>query len=182
MVLCRRILRALSCSQYLGCPSTVNSICGCNRSCDPKSTTVRFPVASCTSYTQLQKNSTFDPPTIIARFLCWLVLRKIWGWQQKCANVGRLLQVATKVCTYVLTPCSRVLPEKLTGLGLVKKFTAFYGTRMFITAFTSARHLSLSWSTNQIHNINSLHIFTVFLLHVSVLYKSSSGRTYVHFA
>jgi len=27
---------------------------------------------------------------------------------------------------------------------LVKKFPAFYGTRRFITAFTSARHLSLS--------------------------------------
>jgi hypothetical protein len=46
--------------------------------------------------------------------------------------------------TYLLTPCSRVLLEKLTGLQLVKKFPAFYGTRRFITALTSARHLSLS--------------------------------------
>ena len=45
---------------------------------------------------------------------------------------------------YLLTPWSRVLLEKLTGLQLVKKFPAFYGTRRFITAFTSARHLSLS--------------------------------------
>jgi hypothetical protein len=29
----------------------------------------------------------------------------------------------------------------------VKKFPAFYGTRRFIIAFTSARHLSLSWAT-----------------------------------
>jgi len=36
---------------------------------------------------------------------------------------------------------SRVL-EKLTGFQLVKKFPAFYGTRRFITAFTSACHLS----------------------------------------
>jgi hypothetical protein len=43
----------------------------------------------------------------------------------------------------LLTPWSRVL-EKLTGLQLVKKFPSFYGTRRFITAFTSARHLSLS--------------------------------------
>ena len=35
---------------------------------------------------------------------------------------------------------------------LVKKFPAFYGTRRFITAFTSARHLSLSWA-NSIHSI-----------------------------
>jgi hypothetical protein len=43
-----------------------------------------------------------------------------------------------------LTPWSRVLLEKLTGRQLVKKFPAFYGTRRFITAFTRARHLSLS--------------------------------------
>jgi hypothetical protein len=32
-------------------------------------------------------------------------------------------------------------------LQLVKKFPAFYGTRRFITAFTSARHLYLSWAS-----------------------------------
>ena len=37
-------------------------------------------------------------------------------------------------------------------LQLVKKFAAFYGTRMSITAFTSARHLSLSWA-NSIRSI-----------------------------
>ena len=42
------------------------------------------------------------------------------------------------------TPWSRVLLEKLIGFQLVKNFSAFYGTRSFITAFTSARHLSLS--------------------------------------
>ena len=48
--------------------------------------------------------------------------------------------------TYLLTPYCRVLVENLTGFQLVKKFPAFYGTRRFITAFTSARHLSLSWA------------------------------------
>jgi hypothetical protein len=43
-----------------------------------------------------------------------------------------------------VTPCSTGLLEKLTGLQLVKKFPAFYGTQRFITAFTNARHLSLS--------------------------------------
>ena len=47
---------------------------------------------------------------------------------------------------YLLTHSrSRVLLEKLTGSQLVKKFPAFYGTRKFITTFTSARRLSLSW-------------------------------------
>jgi hypothetical protein len=46
----------------------------------------------------------------------------------------------------MLTPNCTVLLEKLKGSRLVKKFRAFYGTRRFITAFTSARHLSLSWA------------------------------------
>jgi len=46
--------------------------------------------------------------------------------------------------TYFLTPCSTVLLEKLTGSQPFKKFPTFYGTRRFITAFTSACHLSLS--------------------------------------
>jgi hypothetical protein len=45
--------------------------------------------------------------------------------------------------TYLFIPWSRVLLQKLTGLQLVKKVPAFCGTRKFITAFTSARHLSL---------------------------------------
>ena len=49
--------------------------------------------------------------------------------------------------TYILAPWCRVLLEKLTGLQLVKKFPAFHGTRKFITALTSVRHLSLSWAS-----------------------------------
>jgi hypothetical protein len=48
---------------------------------------------------------------------------------------------------YLLTPWCRVLLEKLAGLQLVKKFPAFYGTRRFITALTSVRHLSVSWAS-----------------------------------
>ena len=56
----------------------------------------------------------------------------------------------TALLTYLLTlltPRCRVLLEKLTGLQLVKKFTAFHGTRRFITALTSVRQLSLSWAS-----------------------------------
>jgi len=35
--------------------------------------------------------------------------------------------------TYLHTPWSRVLLEKLTGSQLVKKFPVFYGTRRYIT-------------------------------------------------
>jgi len=66
---------------------------------------------------------------------------------------GRSLSLGTAFCctwlwtsTYLLTPRCRVLLEKLTGLQLVKKIPAFYGIWRFITAFTSVRHLSLSWA------------------------------------
>jgi hypothetical protein len=47
-----------------------------------------------------------------------------------------------------LTPWRRGLLEKLTVSQLVKKFPAFYVTRRFITAFTTTRHLSLSWASS----------------------------------
>ena len=69
-----------------------------------------------------------------------------------CCPAPGLRQPATKASytidgNYLLTPWSRVLLEKLTGLQLVKKFAAFYGTRRFITALTSLRHPSLSWAS-----------------------------------
>ena len=44
--------------------------------------------------------------------------------------------------TDIIYPLQQNL-EKLTGSQLVKKFPACYGTRSFIAAFTTARHLSL---------------------------------------
>jgi hypothetical protein len=42
------------------------------------------------------------------------------------------------------TPWSRDLSEKLRGPRLLKKFSACYEARKFITTFTTARHMSLS--------------------------------------
>jgi hypothetical protein len=42
---------------------------------------------------------------------------------------------------------SKVILNKLTGFQLVMNFPAFYGTRRFITAFTSGRHLPLCRAT-----------------------------------
>ena len=53
----------------------------------------------------------------------------------------------SQILTFLLTPWCRVLFEKLTGLQLVKKFLEFHGTRRFITALTSVRHVSLSWAS-----------------------------------
>jgi len=43
-------------------------------------------------------------------------------------------------------PWSKVLLEKLTDSQLVKKFSEFIGIWRSITAFTTARNLSLSWA------------------------------------
>ena len=72
---------------------------------------------------------------------------KIPGYLYFLATCGCLRQhkhARACILTYLLTPWSRVLLEKLTGFQLVKKFPAIYGTRRFITAFTSVLHLSLS--------------------------------------
>ena len=49
--------------------------------------------------------------------------------------------------TYLFTSWCRAFLEKPTGLQLVKKFPVFHGTRKFITALTSVRHLYLSWAS-----------------------------------
>jgi hypothetical protein len=54
------------------------------------------------------------------------------------------IYILNYLLTYLITPGTRALLEKLTGSQLVKKFPTFYGTRRFITAFTNACHLSLS--------------------------------------
>ena len=59
-----------------------------------------------------------------------------------------LLHGILNLLTYSLTQRNRVILEKLTGFQLVKKFLAFfYSTRRYMTSFTSARHLSLSWAS-----------------------------------
>jgi hypothetical protein len=64
------------------------------------------------------------------------------------------------------TPWSRVLLGKLTSSQLVKKFPTFYAILRFITAFTSACHLSLSWA-NSIHSIHPHPTFWGLILIVS---------------
>ena len=48
--------------------------------------------------------------------------------------------------THLLTLWSRVLLEKLTGSAASQEIPRIFGTWRFITVFTSARHLSLSWA------------------------------------
>ena len=71
------------------------------------------------------------------------------GRREICTNIY------IKKNTYLLTPRCRVLLEKLTGLQLVKKFPAFHGTRKFITALTSVRHMSILGQPNLLHTPTS---------------------------
>ena len=48
--------------------------------------------------------------------------------------------------TYLLTPWSRVLLEKLTGSAASQEIPRIFGTRRFPTVLPSACHLSLSWA------------------------------------
>jgi len=83
-----------------------------------------------------------------------------------------LSYLLTHSLTHSLTPCSTVPLEKLTGSQLVKKFPAFYGTRRFITAFTSARHLSVPWASS----IQSIHPTSHFLKpHRNIILPSTPG-------
>jgi hypothetical protein len=67
-----------------------------------------------------------------------------WLWSIRAGMVC----ISLLTSTHSLTPHSTVLLEKLTSLQPVNKFPTFYGTRRFITAFTSVRHLSLSWASS----------------------------------
>ena len=64
-----------------------------------------------------------------------------------CRDNLTALYTILSLLTCLLTPRCRVLLGNLIGLQPVKKFPAFHGTRKFITAHTSVRHLSLSWAS-----------------------------------
>ena len=68
------------------------------------------------------------------------------------------------------TTRSTVVPQKLTGSKLVKKFPAFYGTRRFITAFTSAHHLSLSWASSVQSMPSTFHFLKI---HLNIILPST---------
>jgi hypothetical protein len=48
--------------------------------------------------------------------------------------------IAVNKYTYLLTPWSRVLLEKLTGSAASQEIPRIFGTQKFITVLTSARH------------------------------------------
>ena len=70
--------------------------------------------------------------------------------------------------TNELIPWSRVFFEKLRGSQRIKKLSAFYGTRRFITAFTKAHHTYLYEISIPIQNlcavtVEKFHLFVLAL-------------------
>ena len=98
-----------------------------------------------------KKNKTGTVPKKPGRM--WFLNMPVWKdhahtYTNRRAVLSLKYEKVRSSSSYWLTPWSSVLLEKLTGFQLVKKFLAFYGTRRFITALTSARHLSLSWASS----------------------------------
>ena len=90
--------------------------------------TKSFPFPNITNQSRRTTNMMLDSPTVLSVF---------------SFKVRR-----PSLTNYLLTPWSRVLFESLTCFQPFKKFPEFHGTRRFITALTSARQLSLSWTSS----------------------------------
>ena len=87
-------------------------------------------------------------------------IRKNKNTMRRCILID-LVNCVAKCISYLLTPWCRVFLEKLTGLQLVKKFPAFHGTRRFITALTSVRHLPQSWASPIQSHIPTSHLLQI---------------------
>jgi len=89
----------------------------------------------------------------------------MWSFAQIIySSVG---MVILSYIDYLLTPWCRVLLEQLTGLQSVKKFPTFHGTRRFITALTSVRHLSILGQPNAVHILTSHRSVLILSTHLS---------------
>ena len=83
-----------------------------------------YDIVNCMAYCQAQASCTENLYSSRTAIIAWRITKR-------------------SIKEYsILHGAERVLPEQLTGLQLVKKFPAFHGTRRFITALTSVRHLN----------------------------------------
>jgi hypothetical protein len=98
----------------------------------------------------------------------------------RCNTQAYLLAyLLTYLLTYLRSQRIRVLPEKLIGSQLVTTFPAFDGTRKFVIALTSARHVFPHWaiSSQSIPHPTSLRFILILRSHLrqglpSVLFHS----------
>jgi len=102
-------------------------------------------------YLLIPKHRLRNSPVSVCRCDTWICAFLRSMVMTFCPTETKEFWANKRVCFifyfYLLTPWCRALLEKLTGLQLVNKFPAFYRTRRFITALTSVRHPSLSWTS-----------------------------------
>ena len=128
-------------------------------------------------------------PGCVSAVGCWEWLYS-GGWcDPGCACTG--FRKASLLCGVVKWNCSGVTkrsfsllccllfcmdapPEKLTGAQLIKKFPVFYGTRRFIIAFTTSRHLFLSWARS-VHSMPPDP--TSMKVHFNIILPSTPGSS-----
>ena len=103
-------------------------------------------VTWCTTCFRNQGDSNFCPQRSLTCVFATILKMKSYDFPIQRQLICFYNTDEDSTVRYALTPWSRALPEKLTSPQLVKKFPAFYGTRRFITAFITARHLSLFWA------------------------------------
>jgi len=78
----------------------------------------------------------------------------------------------TAYIAYLHSPWSGVLLDKQIDFHVVKTFPSFNWTRRFITAFTSARHLSLSWASSIQSTSPTSHFLKI---HLIIILPSTPG-------
>jgi hypothetical protein len=96
-----------------------------------------------TNFRSLLQNTVYHSPSgqIAPRWPKTVLSKKHW-----LSACDTKITFSSLITVRYPTPRSSVITEKPTVLQSVKKFPALYGTRRFVTAFTTVRQLSLSWA------------------------------------
>ena len=99
--------------------------------------------------------------------VAWTELLLVQKQRFKFSRVSILFSLFTYLLTYLLTPWSRVFLEKLTGFQLVKKFPAFYGTRIHKRTST----------VPILNQLGPVHTSTTYFLkiHLNIILLSTPG-------
>ena len=125
---------------------------------------------------RLRNNNAFIPRSMLV-FVQWVKKLSVFFWRtvslpcsQYLANESGFEPTDQFTSSpYLLTPWCTVLLEKLTGLQLVKKFSAFHGTRRFVTTLKRPPPVSIPGQPNPVHLLTS-HLLEI---HPNIIHPST---------